>query len=86
MDKRHAYPNVSHDSTKERPQLPDSPFGLGAHNWPAKFTQTGILSLSRGYKEEEDQILFFSRKWKNFDPPGSRNKTFSKSGLSAQVG
>ena len=30
--RRHAYPNVYHrfpDPTKERPQLPDSPFGLG---------------------------------------------------------
>ena len=33
--------------TKERPQLPDSLFGLGPHNWLQKFAQTGMLVLSR---------------------------------------
>ena len=54
----HAYPNVHHrlpDSTEKRPQLPDSPVRLGPHNWLQRiFAQTGILSLSGGYKEEEE--------------------------------
>ena len=43
------------DSTEKRPQLPDSPFRLGPHNWLQRiFAQTGILSLSGSYKEEEE--------------------------------
>ena len=44
------------DSTEKRPQLPDSPVRLGPHNWLQRiFAQTGILSLSGGYKEEEER-------------------------------
>ena len=54
----HAYPNVHHrlpDPTEKHPQLTDSPFRLGPHNWLQRiYAQTGILSLSGGYKEDEE--------------------------------
>ena len=42
------------DLIKKHQQLPGSPFGLGSHNWLQQFAQTGVLSLSGGYKKEEE--------------------------------
>ena len=48
-----------YDQTKKRPQLPNSP---DLHNWLQQFAQTGIFSLSGGYKaEEEEAVLDESR-------------------------